>query len=180
MVCLGFMFYAAMLCLYLFYFCQKIILVLKVMKCFMQLRVVFIWFSVLEWAIFCFENVGGYYVVNTKNSTYYVLVRGIKNGATTSFSFQSKILPKLKAQILQMRYWNVHEGSDFAIYISIAILIITFFEILSFQNGLNHNFTFSICFYNSIILYFMINWKFQIFFFYSKAWIFWNILIPHL
>ena len=40
---------------------------------------------------------------------------GIKNGAAASFSVQSKILPKLKAQILQMRQKNVQEGPGFTI-----------------------------------------------------------------
>ena len=35
----------------------------------------------------------------------------IKNGANASFSVQSKMFPKLKAQILQMRYQNVSESS---------------------------------------------------------------------
>ena len=39
---------------------------------------------------------------------------GIKNGANASFSVQSKIFPKTKAQILQMRYQNVKEGSSFS------------------------------------------------------------------
>ena len=38
---------------------------------------------------------------------------GIKNAANASFPFQSKICPKLKAQILKMRYHNVQEGSSF-------------------------------------------------------------------
>ena len=38
---------------------------------------------------------------------------GIKNGANASFPLQSKIFPKLKAQMLQMRYQNVQEGSSF-------------------------------------------------------------------
>ena len=38
---------------------------------------------------------------------------GHKNGANASFSVQSKIFPKRKAQILQMRYRNVQEGSSF-------------------------------------------------------------------
>ena len=40
---------------------------------------------------------------------------GTKNGANASFSVQSKIFPKLKAQILQMRYQNVQEGSSFTV-----------------------------------------------------------------
>ena len=40
---------------------------------------------------------------------------GIKNGANASFSVQSKIFPKLKAQILQVRYQNVQNGSNFTI-----------------------------------------------------------------
>ena len=36
-----------------------------------------------------------------------------KNGANASFSVQSKIFPNLKAQILQMRYQNIQEGSGF-------------------------------------------------------------------
>ena len=38
---------------------------------------------------------------------------GIKNGGNNSFSVQSKLFPKLKAQILQMRYQNVQKGSSF-------------------------------------------------------------------
>ena len=44
-----------------------------------------------------------------------ILVMGIKNGANASFSVQSKIFPKLKAQILQMRYQNVQKGSGFTV-----------------------------------------------------------------
>ena len=36
-----------------------------------------------------------------------------KNGANAPFSVQSNLFPKLKAQILQIRYQNVHEGSSF-------------------------------------------------------------------
>ena len=39
--------------------------------------------------------------------------KGHKNGANVSFLVESKIYPKLKGQILQMRYQNIHEGSDF-------------------------------------------------------------------
>ena len=35
--------------------------------------------------------------------------------ANASFSVQSKIFPKLKAQILQMRFKNVQEGSSFTV-----------------------------------------------------------------
>ena len=37
----------------------------------------------------------------------YLLAMGTKNGANASFSVQGKIFPKLKVQILQMRYQNV-------------------------------------------------------------------------
>ena len=40
---------------------------------------------------------------------------GIKNGDNASFSVQSKTVPKLKAQILQMGYQNVPEGSGFTV-----------------------------------------------------------------
>ena len=40
---------------------------------------------------------------------------GQKIWANASFSVQSKIFPKLKAQILQMRYQNVQEGSSFTV-----------------------------------------------------------------
>ena len=40
---------------------------------------------------------------------------GTKNGTNASFSVQSKIFPKLKAQILQIRYQNVQEGSGFTV-----------------------------------------------------------------
>ena len=42
-----------------------------------------------------------------------ILAMGTKNGVNASFSVQSKIFPKLKAQIFQMRYQNVQEGSSF-------------------------------------------------------------------
>ena len=40
---------------------------------------------------------------------------GIKNGANASFSVQSQIFPKLKAQILKMRDQNVQEDSNFTV-----------------------------------------------------------------
>ena len=42
-----------------------------------------------------------------------ILAMGTKNGANGSFSVQSKIFTKLKAQIIQMRCQNVQEGSSF-------------------------------------------------------------------
>ena len=42
-----------------------------------------------------------------------ILAIDTKNGTNASFSVQSKIFPKLKAQILQMRYQNVQEGTSF-------------------------------------------------------------------
>ena len=53
----------------------------------------------------------------------YYLAMGTKNGAMPLF--QSKICPKLKAQILQMRFQNVQEGSKFTfkIYKILKILI---------------------------------------------------------
>ena len=42
-----------------------------------------------------------------------MLAMGTKNGVNGSFSVQSKIFTKLKAQIIQMRYQNVQEGSSF-------------------------------------------------------------------
>ena len=44
-----------------------------------------------------------------------ILVMDIKNGSNTSFTVQSKIFPKLKAQIWQMRYQNIQEGSGFTV-----------------------------------------------------------------
>ena len=38
---------------------------------------------------------------------------GTKNGANASFSVQSKVFPKLKAQILEIGYQNVQEGLGF-------------------------------------------------------------------
>ena len=38
---------------------------------------------------------------------------GHKNGANVSYSVQSKILPEIKAQILQIGYQNVQEGLGF-------------------------------------------------------------------
>ena len=44
---------------------------------------------------------------------------GIKNGPNgangASFSVQSKIFPKIKAKIFQIRYQNVQEGSSFSV-----------------------------------------------------------------
>ena len=40
---------------------------------------------------------------------------GIQIGANASFSIQSKIFPKLKAHILQMRCQNVQEGSNITV-----------------------------------------------------------------
>ena len=40
---------------------------------------------------------------------------GHKNRANASFLVQSKIFPKLKAQILQMRYQNIKKGSGFTV-----------------------------------------------------------------
>ena len=40
---------------------------------------------------------------------------GIKIGANASFSVQSEIFLKLKAQILQMSHKNVQKGSDFTV-----------------------------------------------------------------
>ena len=109
----------------------------------------------------------------------YLSAMGTKNGANASFSVQSKIFPKLKYQILQMRYQNVQEGSSFTeerknweifnlssvknghffnflkhklnlFFYTINLknfnnfLVIIFFETLSFQNSINHNFPFSI------------------------------------
>ena len=50
-----------------------------------------------------------------KTAYFYVLAMGIKNGVNASFSVQGKIYSKLKAQILQMRYQNVLEGSGFTV-----------------------------------------------------------------
>ena len=71
---------------------------------------------------------------------------------TMSFSVQSEIFPRLKAQILQIRYQNILEGLGFTVERKnrIIISIIIFSEILSFLNGLNHNFPFDICFCNWI------------------------------
>ena len=44
---------------------------------------------------------------------HFLLAIGTENGANASFSVQCNIFPKLKAQILQMRYQNVYEGSGF-------------------------------------------------------------------
>ena len=38
-----------------------------------------------------------------------------KNGDNTSFSVPSKIFPKLKARILQMRFQNFQGSSDFTV-----------------------------------------------------------------
>ena len=40
---------------------------------------------------------------------------GKNNGANISFSVQSKIFPKLKAHILQMRHQNIQEGLGFTV-----------------------------------------------------------------
>ena len=40
---------------------------------------------------------------------------GTKNGANATFSVQSKKFPKLKAQILQIRYQNLQEDSSFTV-----------------------------------------------------------------
>ena len=45
----------------------------------------------------------------------YWKVMDIQNWANDSFPVQSKIFPKLKAKILQMRYLNVQEGPEFAV-----------------------------------------------------------------
>ena len=56
--------------------------------------------------MFLFEN---------KVFIFKLLAMGEKNGANAPFSVQSKIFRKLKAQILQMRYQNVQEGSSFTV-----------------------------------------------------------------
>ena len=40
---------------------------------------------------------------------------GINNGDNASFSVQSKIFPRLKAQILQMGYQNIQVGLGFTV-----------------------------------------------------------------
>ena len=54
------------------------------------------------------------YMITTRNLSFCrTLAMSTKYRINASYSVQSKIFPKLKAQILQMRYQNFEEGSSF-------------------------------------------------------------------
>ena len=69
---------------------------------------------------FSIQNMSSFFRKNNKafkNSfnKYWRRAMAIKNGANASFQVQSKIFPKLKSQILQMRYQHVPAGSGFTV-----------------------------------------------------------------
>ena len=99
-----------------------------------------------------------------KFSFFSTISNGHKKWANACFSVQSKIFPKLKAQILQQKsYWKVK-----------VLLVCKIVNSIYASKNLK-----KLLFLTDKNL--MIDWKFLIFFsLCSKAWTFLNILIPHL